>query len=74
MGTHKNISHDRFPKQGRDLGQIVRVVFNYDLRNQLVGKVVRDDMEEPWVTIIALLNGGYVLATECQYSRMPVNE
>lgn len=73
MGVVKNIRFDQFPKQCRasDFGGVgtdVLVLFNYDTEHKIPGVIVRDDAEEPYVTIIKLLDGRYVLATECQYT------
>ena len=35
---------------------------------KLYGTIVRDDLEEPFETIIKLDNGRYLRAVECQYS------
>lgn len=68
MGCVKNISYESFPKQGLYVGKPVNVCFNYDTTKCLPGVIVRDDYEEPWLGIIALEDGRYVLTTECQYS------
>jgi len=68
MGVQKNVSHDEFPEQGMNFGKRCEVVFNYDLRNILMGTIVRDDREDPYITIIRLNDGRYVMSTECQYS------
>lgn len=68
MGNVETITARRFPKQGDWLGRRTRVCFHYDTSQQLGGRVVRDDGEAPWVTIIQLDNGRYVLATECQHA------
>lgn len=68
MGAVKNITHNSFPEQGTLLGCLVKVGFHYDTDHTINGKIVRDDAEEPGRLIIALENGTYVLATECQYS------
>jgi len=68
MGCVKNIDYDHFPKQGPYVGKSVSVCFNYDTAKRIPGVIVRDDYEEPWLGIIALENGRYVLTTECQYS------
>jgi hypothetical protein len=67
MGVHPNVSHDKFPKQGKMLHRRVMVCFNYDPYNAIRGKIVRDDVEAPFRTIIALDNGLYVEAEECHY-------
>jgi hypothetical protein len=68
MGVVPNISHDKFPQQGKFLNQRVQVCFNYDTSNLIGGAIVRDDTEEPGREIIKLDDGRYVLSTECQYS------
>ncbi len=67
MGIEKNIGFDKFPKQGSYLGKDVEVCFNYNTSKKIMGKIVRDDSEEPFKTIIKLQNENYLLATECQY-------
>lgn len=67
MGCVKGIDFKNFPEQSRMLHKRVKVCFNYtspDIR----GRCVRDDMQEPYVSIFALDDGRFVLATECQYS------
>jgi hypothetical protein len=66
MGWHKNITAEKFPEQGSFLNRPCRVRFHYGPK-EFHGTVVRDDMEEPFVTIIKLDNGRYILSTECQY-------
>ena len=56
-----------YPKQGIYLLKRVRVCFDYDTSNTILGRVVRDDEEEPGLMIIQLDDGRYVLSTECQY-------
>ena len=68
MGCRNNITHNTFPKQGSFLGQNVNVCFHYDTNNIIKGKCIRDDVEEPSLTIFQLENGRVVLSTECQYS------
>lgn len=74
MGCVDTISYYNFPKQADssykypELGRRVEVCYHYDTKNMHYGKIVRSDREEPYVTIIALDNGRYILATECQYS------
>jgi hypothetical protein len=67
MGAHPNISMDRFPKQG-STGQRVKVCFDRDTSKQIGGRMVRDDMEEPWLTVIRLDDGRIVLDSECQFA------
>ena len=68
MGVQQNISADTFPKQGVFLKKKVVVYFKYDTTKPISGTVIRDDMESPYITIIRLTDGRYVLATECQFS------
>lgn len=68
MGAHKNITYDKFPQQGSYKGAMVKVHFHYDTSRYYYGTIIRDDMEDPGVTIILLTNGTAVLGTECQYS------
>ncbi len=67
MGIVKNVGLNEFPKQGSMFGKKVKVCFRYDLKNQIDGEIVRDDIEEPFVTIIKLKDGRFVLSTECMY-------
>jgi hypothetical protein len=67
MGCVKNITATKFPKQGAYKDRRTRVLFHYG-GVEVLGTVVRDDREEPWVTIIRLDDGRHVLATECQYA------
>lgn len=67
MGVHPSIDFDKFPEQGKWLNVRTRVLFGY--RDEPIwGTIVRDDMEEPFRTIIKLDDGRYVLGTECQHS------
>lgn len=67
MGVVANVGAEKFPKQGRYLGEKCTVFFHYDTARPFVGTIVRDDAESPGVTIIRLDDGRTVLATECQY-------
>ncbi len=66
MGCHPNVDYEKFPKQGDHLGQRVTVLFNYGGPG-IGGECVRDDYEEPWLTIFKLDDGRYVTSGECQY-------
>lgn len=68
MGNVVNITAASFPKQGEHKGLRVCVMFHYDASSILEGTVVRDDSEAPWVTIVHLDDGRYVLSRECQYA------
>ena len=68
MGVQANITADKFPQQGEWAGKRTRVCFHSDTSRILMGTVVRDDKEDPYLTIIQLDDGRVVLATECQHS------
>jgi hypothetical protein len=68
MGVVANVGIDQMPKQGSWLGRRTRVCFNYDTSRTVMGTIVREDDEAPFVTIISLDDGRVVLASECQYS------
>jgi len=67
MGCVKGIDFKNFPKQGKYLHKRVKVCFNYSSPD-IGGRCVRNDMEEPYVTIFCLDDGRFVLSVECQYS------
>lgn len=67
MGVVANITATTFPVQGTFKGKRAKVCFHYDTVNYIMGTIVRDDMQEPWITIIKLDDDRYVLTTECQY-------
>lgn len=68
MGIVKNVSYNEFPKQGKQLHKRTSVCFNYDTSNQIGGTIIRDDREEPFITLIRLDDGRYVSSSECQYT------
>ena len=51
------------------LGHQVNVIYD---SQQLSGYIIREDQDEPFVTIIQLEDGRVVLSTECVYSIAPV--
>ena len=65
-----------FPKQKDEnykypqfkVGSRVEVCYHYDTSKYHYGTIVRDDLEEPFETIIKLDNGRYLRAIECQFS------
>ncbi len=67
MGNHINVGFNKFPKQGDLLGKEVDVCFNYNTSKVMRGCIVRDDIEEPFLTIIEGNNGKFYMSTECQY-------
>ncbi len=68
MGCVKNVGATTYPAQGTWAKKRTKVCFNFDTAHIFMGTIVRDDMEAPWVCVIALDDGRYVLATECQHS------
>lgn len=67
MGVKKEVGADKFPAQGAFVGKRVLVCFNYDTERKFPAVCIRDDIEEPFLTIFHLDDGRAVLATECQY-------
>lgn len=75
MGCIETIAYDRFPKQrGQDykypkfaVGSRVEVCYQYDSSKKHSGIIIRDDVEEPFETIIKLDNGRYLRGAECQF-------
>lgn len=76
MGCVENITFDKFPKQKDEnyefpqyaVGARVKVCYHYDTSKVHLGTVVRDDIEEPFETIIKLDNGRYLKGSECQFT------
>ena len=76
MGCIDTITYDKFPKQKDEnykypqfkVGSRVEVCYHFDTSKYHYGTIVRDDLEEPFETIIKLDNGSYLRATECQFS------
>ena len=76
MGCIDTITYDKFPKQKDEnyiyprfkVGSRVKVCYHFDTSKYHYGTIVRDDLEEPFETIIKLDNGRYLRATECQFS------
>ena len=76
MGYIDTITYDKFPKQKDEnykypefkVGSRVEVCYHFDTSKYHYGTIVRDDLEEPFETIIKLDNGRYLRAVECQYS------
>lgn len=67
MGCVKNLTKDKRPEQGGWVGKRAEVCFNYDTSKRFPGKVIRDDREEPFETIILLDDGFPVKTSECQW-------
>ena len=76
MGCVDTITYEKFPKQKDEnykhpkfkVGSRVKVCYHYDTSKYHYGTIVRDDLEEPFETIIKLDNGRYLRAVECQFS------
>ena len=76
MGCIDTITYDKFPKQKDEnyiyprfkVGSRVKVCYHFDTSKYHYGTIVRDDLEEPFETIIKLDNGRYLRAIECQFS------
>lgn len=68
MGCVKTISKFEFPKQSGHVNQLVEVCFHYDTSKTVAGRIIRDDIEEPYETLIQLDNGRVVRGVECQFS------
>lgn len=76
MGCVDTITHTSFPRQKDEnykypqfrVGSRVKVCYHYNTKDYHYGTVVRDDLEEPFETIIKLDNGRYLRGVECQFS------
>ena len=66
--NYDNIDHHRFPEQGKLLGMPVKVTFHNNIQEIADGEVVRNDVEDPYRTIIKMADGRYVMANECQFT------
>ena len=71
MGIEPNVGFEKFPLQSVRVGERVYVVFGklYQ-RAPLCGRIVRYDLKSPFVVIIKLDDGRYVLNDECQFREM----
>lgn len=63
----KNIGFGIYPKQGNDIGKRVIITYNHDWTIFEHGIIIRDDIEEPFMTVIKLDDDRVLLGTECQY-------
>ena len=75
MGCNKHIDYDRYPEQYKDnpSGRVM-VCFGYKTDRELPATVIRDDAEDPGLTILMLDDGRVVTSTECQYRAMTPQE
>jgi len=65
---YENVTSSRFPQQCEArLKRKVWVYFHDNLIKRIAGKLVRCDEEMPYVTIILLEDGRYVLDSECLF-------
>jgi len=67
MGNIPEITFDKYPEQGANVGRRVVVCYQYDTDNSHEGVCIRDDCSHPFTTIFQLDNKRVVLSTECQY-------
>ena len=68
MGCVDTITAYKYPKQSEYVNRRVRVCFHYDTSKWIEGKIIRDDREKPFETLIELDDGRVIRGTECQYS------
>lgn len=64
--SSEELDNFRLPRQGTYLGKNTKVYFHYQDRF-LEGRIVRDDMEEPFNEFIELADGRVISKYECQY-------
>lgn len=63
MGNVRNITHNTFPKQGDDLGDLVNISLN---ERQVKATIVRSDIESPLCKLYRTENGLYVTELELE--------
>lgn len=68
MGVVRTIGIAKWPIQGKWLDKRVAVCFNYDTDETIDGTIIRDDMEQPYETLIRMDNGRVVRSCECQFT------
>jgi len=70
MGVCAGVGYEEFPKQSstNPPGTKVRVCFRYNGDRTIDGEIVRNDIVEPFVGIIRLVDGRHLMMTECMYS------
>lgn len=68
MGIVSNVDYEKFPQQGPFLNKRTKVCFRYNMENTIMGTIVRDDIDPPFLTIIHLDDGRFIMSAECQYS------
>lgn len=69
MGIEKYVKSGVFPKQNSYLlNRSVEICIECNDAGMTKGKIVRADIEEPYVIIIHLENGQYVLGSECRFN------
>lgn len=54
-------------KQGNFINRKCNIFFNYNIKNFISGKIIRDDIEEPFKTLIKLNDGTIIDSKECLY-------
>ena len=60
-------SIDDYPIQGQ-VNRLVDVIFNFDESIRYKGRIVRDDLSPPYLTIIELIGGKIIMGNECQFT------
>lgn len=68
MGCVDTITMYKHPKQSEYVNRRVNVCFHYDTSRWMGGRIIRDDREEPFETLIELDDGRVLRGVECQYS------
>ena len=68
MGCVKNVSMDAWPEQGDFAGRRTEVCFHRNTERTIMGRIVRNDVEEPFLTIIRLDDGRFILGSKCQHA------
>lgn len=71
MGRHINLRAKQYPAQGQLVGKRVRVFFHGDYAHPALGRIIRDDREDPFRLIIQLNDGRVVTSDECDYGFPP---
>ena len=70
MGIVKNIGYNLSPKASENVGKRIEECYVCEEDILKNGIIVRDDIEEPFETIIRVENIRYIRAEECQFSTL----
>ena len=65
-----NVDFYNYPKQGEFCGMRVRVCFGFESEKLIEGFCLRNDAEQPFMTLIRLSDGRIVTGDECHYERV----